>query len=237
MDRLEKALRPHLKQLKRTHEMTPIYHITHIANLPAILQEDGLLCDAEAERRGLCAQSIAYDTIKERRKRRRVENLKGQPVAAGGVLADYVPFYFCNRSPMLGAIHKGSVPAYQGGQRDVVYLVAQAEAVAAALPNWCFTDGHAVEAVTDFCSELKDLNRVDWNAVQTWRWGGRWRLADPDVTRRKQAEFLVHGRFPWSQLHSIGVLDQTMAAQVRAALAQAAHKPRVTTEPNWYYNL
>jgi len=217
--------------------VTPIYHITHIANLPAILREDGLLCDAEAERRGLCAQSIAYDTIKERRKRRRVQTLRGESVAAGGVVADYVPFYFCNRSPMLGAIHKGGVPAYQGGQRDVVYLVAHAEQVAAQLSNWCFTDGHAVEAVTEFFSDLKDLERVDWNAVQTWRWGGRWLLADPDIKRRKQAEFLVHGRFPWPQVHSIGVLDAAMATCVRAALANSVHKPRVTIEPNWYYNL
>jgi hypothetical protein len=215
--------------------MTPIYHITHIKNLPAILREDGLLCDAEAERRGLCAQSIAYNSIKERRKRRRVETLHGQPVAAGGVVADYVPFYFCNRSPMLGAIHKGSVPGYQGGQRDVVYLDTHAEQ-ATALPNWCFTDGHAVEAPTEFFSDLQHLNRVDWKAVQTWRWGGKWRLADPDITRRKQAEFLVHGQFPWMLFQSIGVLDATMAAQVRAALADAAHKPRVTIEPNWYYN-
>jgi hypothetical protein len=217
--------------------MTPIHHITHIANLPAILREDGLLCDAEAERRGLCAQSIAYDTIKERRKRRRVETLHGEPVAAGGVVADYVPFYFCNRSPMLGAIHKGAVPCYQDGQRSVIYLVAHAERVAASLPNWCFTDGHAVEAVSEFFAGLKEMNRVDWDAVNTWRWGGRWRLADPDITRRKQAEFLVHGRFPWMLFHSIGVLDAAMAERVRAGLVNAAHKPRVTIEPNWYYNL
>ena len=156
--------------------MTPIYHITHIANLPRILQEDGLLCDVEAERRGLCMQSIAYDAIKERRKRRRVENLAGQPVAAGGVLTDYVPFYFSNRSPMLGAIHKGHVPAYQGGQQDVVYLVAHVEPVVASLPNCCFTDGHAVEAVTDFFSNLGDLSHVDMQAVETWKWGGQWLL-------------------------------------------------------------
>jgi hypothetical protein len=168
--------------------MTPIYHITHINNLPVILRENGLLCDAEAERRGLCAQSIAYDSIKERRKRRRVETLQGAPVDAGGVMADYVPFYFSQPLAHAGRHHKGSVPGYQSGQRDVIYLVSSAER-AAALPNWCFTDGHAVEAVTEFFADLQSLNRVDWNAVQTWRWGGRWRLADPDVTRRKQAEF------------------------------------------------
>ena len=216
--------------------MTPIYHITHIANLPGIVQEDGLLCDAEAAQRRLCAQAIAYDTIKERRKRRRVERLNGQPVAGGGVLADYVPFYFSNRSPMLYAIHKGTVSAYQGGQGQVVYLVAHAEAVAASLPSWCFTDGHAVEAVTEFYSDLADLKRVDWEAVQTWRWGGRWLLTNPDVKRRKQAEFLVHGRVPWRQFHALGVLDGDMAARVGNALANATHKPQVTIQSDWYYN-
>ena len=217
--------------------MTPVYHITHIANLPAILQEDGLLCDAEAERRGLCAQTIAYDAIKERRKRRPVTNLAGKLVAAGGVVADYVPFYFSNRSPMLGAIHKGRVPAYKGGQRDVVYLVAYAETVAAAVPLWCFTNGHAVEAITDFYSDLKDLRHVDRAAVETWRWGGRWLLRDPDIIRRKQAEFLVHQKFPWQLVARLGVLDAAMLAQVRELIAGAAHCPGVTIEPKWYYNL
>ena len=199
--------------------MTPIYHITHIANLPAILREDGLLCDAEAERRALCAQSIAYDTIKDRRKRRPVKNLAGRSLAAGGVVADYVPFYFANRSPMLGAIHKGRVPAYQGGQRDVVYLVAHAETVATEVEHWCFTNGHAVEAVTDFYSDLKDLSQVDKAAIETWRWGGKWRLNDPDIMRRKQAEFLVHRKFPWRLVTRLGVLDAAMLAQVREVIA------------------
>jgi hypothetical protein len=182
-------------------------------------------------------QSIAYDTIKERRKRRLVATTIGETVASGGVLADYVPFYFCNRSPMLGAIHKGRVPAYHGGQRDVVYLVACAETVAESVPAWCFTNGHALEAVTEFYSRLEDLNNVDFEAVKTWRWGGRWLLADPDVMRRKQAEFLVHQRFPWSLFQSIGVLDRAMAAQVQTTLASATHKPQVTIHPDWYYNL
>ena len=217
--------------------MTPIYHITHIKNLPAILREDGLLCDAEAERRGLCTQSIAYDTIKGRRRRRLVVNLRGGTVGAGGLLPDYVPFYFCNRSPMLGAIHKGQVPAYQGGQREVVYLVSSVEAVAAANGlRWCFSDGHAVEAVTDFFDRLEDVSHIDREAVWTWKWGGKWLLANPDVKRRKQAEFLVHGRFPWGLVTQLGVLDTTMASDVRTVLAGASHLPRVTIEPKWYYN-
>jgi hypothetical protein len=213
--------------------MTPIYHITHIANLPMILQADGLLCDAEAERRGLCAQSIAYDTIKERRKRRLVETLHGQPVAAGGVVADYVPFYFCNRSPMLYAIYTKSVPSFQGGERDVVYLRSSVEFVTCQQVKWCFTDGHAAEGVTQFADDLSQLTMLDQQILESWSWKDT--LADPDRKRKKQAEFLVHGRFPWAWVEWIGVMDEEMARHVRQTISGASHHPKLTLQPKWYY--
>jgi len=213
--------------------MTPIYHITHVANLPTILQEDGLLCDAEAERRGLCAQSIAYHTIKERRKRRPVETLRGQPVAAAGVVADYVPFYFCNRSPMLYAIFTQSVPQFQGEERNVVYLTSTVEQVVQQRCPWCFTDGHAAEGITEFSDNLAQLGMVDRTIIESWSW--RDTLAEPDRKRKKQAEFLVHGRFPWLWISGIAVVDGGMAGQVREILATANHRPNVTIQPKWYY--
>src|SRR5438445_13659537 len=86
-----------------------IHHITHIEHLPRILKEGGLVCDAEAARRNLCSKSIAYSGIKQRRAMTPVQNLRGETIAAGGMLSDYVPFYFCNRSPMLGAIYKRNI--------------------------------------------------------------------------------------------------------------------------------
>ncbi len=131
--------------------MTPIHHITHIDNLPRILAHGGIACDDVAAQQRLCVQSIAYDSIKERRAKRRVEKLMFGNVAAGGMVSEYVPFYFSNRSPMLGAIHKGLVPGYTSSQADVIYLVSSAEAVAArAGLIWCFTDGHAAEGMTEF---------------------------------------------------------------------------------------
>jgi hypothetical protein len=111
--------------------MTFIYHITHIDNIPRIQAEGGLVCDADAQQRNLCKQSIAHAEIKERRNQRQVVKLFFANVAAGGVLSDYVPFYFANRSPMLYAIHTGHVAQYAGKQNDVVYLVSSVDAVAA----------------------------------------------------------------------------------------------------------
>lgn len=217
-------------------DMSLIHHITHIDNIPTILSERGLMCDAEVARRSLCSQSIAYDSIKQRRSTRRVEKLSGEKVAAGGSVADYVPFYFCNRSPMLAAIHNGYVAGYQKGQENVIYLVSTVEAVASSDLVWCFTDGHAAEEMTEFYDRLEGLSKVDWKAVETWRWGGRWLLDNPDVKRRKQAEFLVHHRFPWDLILQIGVMNQAMANKINELLRKESHIPRVTIQRKWYYD-
>ena len=59
--------------------MTDIYHITHIANLPSIVKDGGLWCDNERRHQRAIQVSIAYENLKERRRRTSVR------VSAGGV--------------------------------------------------------------------------------------------------------------------------------------------------------
>jgi len=157
-------------------------------------------------------------------------------VAAGGTLDDYVPFYLANRSPMLYSIHTGYVEGYTGGQQQVIYLVSTVEKVIAGDRRWAFTDGHAVEEVTDFYDNLDDLSKVDWRLIEHWSWKST--ETDPDRKRRKQAEFLVHRSVPWNWLDRIGVMSQAMARQVRQVLdeTEVEHRPRVAIEPRWYYD-
>jgi len=208
--------------------MTAIYHITHIRNLPGILRGDGLWCDAEAVRRNIQPVEIAYTEIKERRTRRTIT------IPPGGVLAEYVPFYFCNRSPMLYTIHMGNVPAYQDGQSNILHLVSSAEAVSQANLPFVFTDGHAVVQISLFYNDLTDLNQVDWKVVNHWSWHDT--LADNDRLRRKQAEFLVKSCFPFSLVQEIGVINQSMREQVLVFLENTAHKPIVSIQRKWYYD-
>lgn len=207
--------------------MTPIYHITHIDNLAGIVQHGGLWCDSEMVARGRSPVGIAYSEIKARRARTIV------PVEPGGVLADYVPFYFCNRSPMLYAIKSGAVQNYNGGQKEIVYLVSSVERVQDAGPGWCFTDGHAVEAVTGFYAALRDLDNVDWDVIESWSWGNR--EDDNDRKRRKQAEFLVRRFFPWELIDTIAVIGASMCDRVKSVIATAAYHPLVKVEEKWYY--
>jgi hypothetical protein len=213
--------------------LTKIYHITHIDNLSGILREGGLWCDAERLRRGLLVQTIAYQELKDRRSQLSVETLDGRPVAAGGELADYVPFYFANRSPMLYAIHTGYVEGYTGGQAEVVYLVSSVERAVEMGTQWCFTDGHAVEALTEFFVSLDDLSRVDWTVVEHWSWHNR--ANNLDRKRRKQAEFLVHRFFPWDAVESIAVMTSAMTERVNNVISDSAPQTPVKVERSWYY--
>ena len=117
--------------------MTAIYHITHLRNLPNILKDGGLWCDHIVSEGNLAHVSIAHQHIKDRRAAKHV------PVSAGGTLAEYVPFYFAPRSPMLYAIHRGNVIGYAEGQKPILHLVSSAEAVQKAKIPFAFTDGHA----------------------------------------------------------------------------------------------
>jgi len=206
---------------------TKIYHITHFRNLASIIAEGGLCCDNERQSRALEPIGIAHQHIKERRARRTV------PVDPGGTLADYVPFYFAPRSPMLFAIHKGQVVGYQGGQGEVVHLCTTAEDVAAADLSFVFSEGHAEMAISDFLNDLNDLDRVDWKIMKATYWNDT--PADGDRKRRRQAEFLVHEFLPWARIAAIGVMNQTTADLTHRALRGAAHKPEVLLRPGWYY--
>lgn len=67
---------------------TFLFHLVSIRNLASILAQGGLWSLSQVDARGLGYTNIGHQKIKDRRRQRAV------PVAAQGVVADYVPFYF-----------------------------------------------------------------------------------------------------------------------------------------------
>jgi hypothetical protein len=201
----------------------PIYHITHVKNLPGIIEKGGLYCDRDAK--NIEFVSIGHKEIKQRRLRKQV------PLGPGGVLADYVPFYFAPRSPMLYTINRGNVEGYTGGQEPIVHLVSSTESVDSKGMLWVFTEGHAVMDYTDFFDDFTDLGRIDWPLMASKFWFDR--DEDPDRCRRRQAEFLVHNFFPWKLFLEIGVCNTSTAEKVKTILAGAGVP--VSVKGAWYY--
>ena len=206
----------------------PIYHITHINNLPSILKSGGLIANGRLRQEGINYLDIAHGGIQDRRAKIRV------PCGADGVLHNYVPFYFAPRSPMLYAIHKGYVEGYAQGQNPVIHLVFEAEAIEASNLDFAFTDGHAVVAYSCFYNAFELLETViDWEIMEATYWADT--DEDGDKKRRRQAEFLVHNFCPWTLITKIGVMNITIQSQVLQMLQNFNHQPTVTVYPNWYY--
>jgi hypothetical protein len=134
--------------------VTWIYHITHRANLPGILARGGLCCDRDCSENSLTSTTIGYARIKERRFRRPL-TVNSQD---RGVVADYVPFYFGPRSPMLYTISRGNVEGYSEGQRPIVHLVASAEAVADAGASFIASSATATLPLTTPSSETASMS-------------------------------------------------------------------------------
>lgn len=209
-----------------SHEI-PLYHITHVDNLPNIIKSKGLWCDKEIVDKAFDYTNIAHANIKERRKKTSV------PLYPGTTLDEYVPFYFCNRSPMLHSNHTGYVEGYLDGQVPIIYLVATIGRVIANENRWCFTDGHAVMAISEFYNKLADLSKIDWDLIGNWSWHDT--MEDNDRKRRKQAEFLVEKFVPWNTFTKIGVNNSSIKSKVEKMLPLQSHQIGVNIESSWYY--
>ncbi len=207
--------------------MTPIYHITHLRNLPLILKHGGLYANSLRLERGIDHVNIAHASIQERRATTKV------PLVPGGVLHDYVPFYFAPRSPMLYSIHRGNVEGYNEGETPILHVVADVEALAATSQPFVFTDGHAIMAFTNFYADLRELDKVDWEIMRARYWNDT--LEDNDRVRRRNAEFLVHQFVPWQLIQEIGVMYKAVGDTVEQLLEGQTHQPTVKIHKEWYY--
>ena len=207
-----------------------VYHITHVDNLPAIVAESHLVSDREMIHRGGPEQTIGMSSIK----RRRVDvlHVDCHPRTRVG---DYVPFYFCPRSVMLYVIHMANHPelAYRGGQGPIVHLEADLHRVIAWADDenrpWAFSLSNAGSYYAEFRSRVNDLDELDWEAIRNRD------FRDPEVKEAKQAEFLVHGTFPFWLFDRLGVRSRGMVGRAEAALQGLDPSPAVELRAQWYY--
>lgn len=211
------------------NQIIQIQHMTHYSNLSKII-ELGLLSGYELRQRNIIPRNIGYQQLKHDRSRRIVDK------PPGGTLDNYVPFFFTTRPPMIVAISKGSVTEYGGTQQEVVYLVTSTKIIVDHGCSWCFTDGHAIERITEYYNQLVDLQNIDWAAIHAWDW--RPTADDPDKQRKKQAEFLVLNQVPWECVDSITVKDPEMRRCIQRIIedSHTLHRPNININRNWYHN-
>ncbi len=174
-----------------------VYHFTHIDNLESILRHD-LLSPNKARELGIGHTNIAYDEIQQRRSNMIV------PCGPGGVVHDYVPLYFCKRSPMLLAVVQNKI----ADEQLIIYL----EFSISILEEYdcVITDSSAnANHPPNFFTNPQNLDAIDWNAVETWRWGSQYdRLGELPVKQKKMAELLVHEQINSTSVRQIVVWNE-----------------------------
>lgn len=200
-----------------------IYHITHVNNLPSIIEMDRLWCDSQRLAQGFGNTNIGYSHIKARRMTHPVT------VSKGGTLGNYVPFNFCPRSVMLYVVSQGH-ENYEEGQEPIIHFVSSIDSILASKRPWAFTDRHADLFYAEQYESLDELANIDWAVMPERYWGG-----DSDKKEKRQAEFLVHDWCPWTAIEEIAVINQSVKNQVETALGKSMHKPPVQIRRNWYY--
>ncbi|WP_405135720.1 DUF4433 domain-containing protein [Nocardia sp. NBC_01388] len=206
---------------------TRVYHITRLEHLPSMITH-GIWSDTLASKRGLTSIQIGHQHIKDQRAKR------GVPIAPGGVLADYVPFYFAPRSPMLYAIHRNNVRGYSGGCDRIVYLVCSVPELRRRGLVVVGTDRHAVTRYARFtCDDDELTGFVDWPLMEQVYW--RDQPDDPDRCERRQAELLVHEHVPWASILGVAAKTSTVRTEVDQIIAAHGAVTQSRVVPGWYF--
>lgn len=158
---------------------------------------------------------------------------RNDKMVLGHLLSEYIPFYFGPRSPMLYVIQHGYNNVVQRNAEDIVYCVVRLEDIISSDIRCCFSDGHAMSAVTSFYdkSQLNDIARyVSHQDVFENHWGST--EADSDETKRKkEAELLFLDDIPAQYICSFVVYNET----TKENLINLGAKQDIYVAPHYYF--
>lgn len=215
-----------------------LFHITAIANLPAICAANALISKNLGALVGTDYQNIAHQGAQGTR------SVKSVPNPPGGLVHDYVPFYFAPRSPMLYAVNGGRVAGCDWRQADIVHLETTVESVTAGGEEFVFYDLNATLAWSTPYTDLAHLDKVAWDLIceppaldgYCKYWQSKLDHARySDRMERRQAEFLVKSMVPLERFTRLGVIDESSASEVRTILKEAGVNLPVVVKPEWYF--
>lgn len=207
-----------------TPERALIFRITHIANLPWIL-DHGLHC-ANSTVRDPNFVAIGKPEIIVKRAGTAIA------VTPGGTLSDYVPFYFTPRTPMLYNITSGFGGMKQTLRSDIIILVASLRRLSEERVPFLIADRHALVQTAEYASGLELLDRLDW---KSWRASDfSHRPDDPARFDRYQAEALIHRHLPTTLLDHLVCYRAEQQGPLASAVKDRNLSIPVSPQPGWY---
>lgn len=206
-------------------EKALIWRIIHRDNLPWVLAH-GLHCGNSALRAPNWV-SIGNSELIDKRARHAV------PVPPGGLLNDYIPFYFTPFSVMMRNIRSGRGGVQLRSNDEIVILVSSLHHITKQGLPFLFTNMHAYYRWASYYDDLAHLDQVDWPLLQARDF--RRDENDPVKFERYQAEALIHKHCPVSGLIGIVCHSETGKMSAQSQIDANGLNLPIYVRPDWYF--
>lgn len=205
-------------------EKALIWRIVHRDNLPWVL-DNGLHC-ANSGVLSPNYVNIGNADLIDKRRHRQV------PIAPGGTLADYVPFYFTPFSVMMKNIHSGW-GVQQRKNEEIVILVSSLHRIQELGLSFVFTNAHAYPDWTNYYDDLAQLGEIDWGLLQ--RRDFKRDADDPRKMERYQAEALIHQHLPVEGVLGIVCYTEDLKQRIEQEIQARNLNLPVYARTGWYF--
>ena len=200
----------------RNLDIKNLYYITHIDNLPSIL-ERGILSHERIEEEGLQPAHIYNTDIVNRRKEKNTPDQKS--------LWSYANLYFQARNPMMYRV------VHEKGAKGLAVISVSKKILQA--PGVFITDGNAANDPTQFYFPSDGLKMLgqQWKIIQNEWWNNL------DGSKRKiMTECLVPNSISSEFIHSIYVADEetrvSVSEKVGSRSISVIPEPKMFFQPN-----
>lgn len=201
--------------MARGQQIKSLYYITHVDNLPSILQL-GILSHRKVEERGIQFAPIYDAGIVASREQRAVPD--------GSSLWEFANLYFQPRNPMLYRV------VNERDRNNIAILGVNAQAL--DVPGALVSIGNAASQLSTILPVADGIRAVTeiWDVI-TSDW---WR--EEDGSKRKiMAECLVPGCVPPGFIHTIYVVSYQAVDRVKALVKPYAPDIAVVQEPHMFF--
>ncbi|MCW6035354.1 DarT ssDNA thymidine ADP-ribosyltransferase family protein [Spirulina subsalsa FACHB-351] len=192
-----------------------LYYITHIGNLPSILNR-GILSHKKVEELGVSYTPIYDREIISRRKEKSTPERNS--------LWEYANLYFQPRNPMMYRV------IHETNKRDIAVIAVKPTVLQAS--RVLITDGNAANGPTQFFSINEGLTvlQQQWKIIQNDWWN------ELDGSKRKiMAECLIPEEISPDFVHSIFVTDHKAKKQVEEIIGSRPIGVPVIPEPHMFF--
>ncbi len=197
----------------RTFDLVELYYITHIDNLPPILDE-GILSHTRIEELNVPSTPIYNKDIVSRR--------KDKSTPDGKSLWDYANLYFQPRNPMMYCV------VHEKEKENLVVVGVLKEVLQEQ--DVVITDGNAANDPTRFYSQSEGLTMLQeqWAIIQNDWWN------EGDGSKRKiMAECLVPIQVKPDHIHSLFVANNATRDRVKQIVGN--RQISIVPEPHMFF--